>query len=258
MLDCDWSSDVCSSDLVKDVHNYGALDVTGVITKSSNVGVTKLALDMEPEYLWRSFQRFGVGEATETRLRGEVLGVLPHFKRWSRFEQATHSFGYGLSVTAVQLARAYAVLAADGVRRPVTMFKTDQVPAGERVLKASTAQAMQTMMETVVSAKGTALKAAVPGYRVAGKTGTAKKSVGGVYVPGHYQSVFAGMVPASRPRMVMVIMIDEPRGHDYYGGLVAAPVFSRVMSEALRLLNIPPDGEIPVEPRMAGGEVPRR
>ncbi len=244
---------------VKDVHNYGQLDVTGVITKSSNVGVTKLALDMDPGYLWRNFRAFGVGMPTESKLKGEVLGVLPDHKRWSRFDQAVHSFGYGLSMNALQLARAYTVLASDGVRRPVSMFKQNEVPAGERVIKPATAQALRTMMETVVSTQGTAIKASVPGYRVAGKTGTAKKSIHGVYAPGHYQSVFAGMVPASRPRLVMVVMIDEPQGSAYYGGLVAAPVFSRVMSEALRLLNIPPDAEAPTpEPRLAARAVTHR
>lgn len=233
--------------MVRDIHNYGQLNVTSVITKSSNVGVTKLALELAPEYMWRGYQRFGLGEPTDSRLPGEELGRLPHFRRWSRFDQATLSFGYSLSVNALQLARAYAILAGDGIRRPVSLFKLDQPPAGERVLQASTAKAMREMMETVVSAKGTALRAAVPGYRVAGKTGTAKKAEAGGYAARRYQSLFAGLVPVSRPRLVMVVMIDEPGGSVYYGGLVAAPVFARVMSEALRLLNVPPDAELPPE-----------
>lgn len=236
--------------MVRDIHNYGQLTVTSVITKSSNVGVTKLALELTPEYLWRSYKRFGVGEPTDSHLPGEELGRFPHYRRWSRFDQATLSFGYSLSMNALQLARAYAILAGDGIRRPVSLFKLDQPPHGERVLQASTAQAMRDMMETVVSVKGTAQRAAVPGYRVAGKTGTAKKAERGGYAARRYQSLFAGFVPVSRPRFVMVVMIDEPGGSAYYGGLVAAPVFARVMSEALRLLNVPPDGDLPGAPQL--------
>jgi len=230
---------------VKDHRNYGELDVTGVITKSSNVGVSKLALELEPERLWSTFAALGVGRPTESLFPGEVAGQLPHFSGWGQFEQATHAFGYGLSVTVLQLAQAYSVLAADGMHRPVTLLRPDLPPAGERVFKTDTARAVRRMMETVVSAEGTARRAAVAGFRVAGKTGTVKKSVAGGYSKDRYQAVFAGMIPASRPRLVMAVMIDEPRGKEYYGGLVAAPVFSRVMSGAMRMLNVPPDGQLP-------------
>lgn len=241
---------------VKDHRNYGLLDVTGVLTKSSNVGVSKLALELEPEQLWQVFDRLGLGRRTASRFPGEVAGRLPYFSGWGEFEQATHAFGYGLSVTLLQLAQAHGVLAADGVRRPVSLLRLEAAPPGERVFTAETARALRRMMETVVSDRGTASRAAVAGYRVAGKTGTVKKSEAGGYSKDRYQAVFVGMLPATRPRLVMAVMIDEPRGRDYYGGLVAAPVFSRVMTGAMRMLNVPPDGELPESTRMAalGGD----
>lgn len=243
---------------VKDVHNYGGLDVTGVITKSSNIGVSKIAWMMPTEALWDTYRRLGFGQSTGSRFPAESSGVLPHFKGWSRFEHATLSFGYGLSASTLQLAGAYAVLAADGVKRPLSMLKLDQPPAGERVFRPETARAVRAMLETVVSKIGTAKDAAVKGYRVGGKTGTAKKAVGGGYASRKYQSVFAGMLPMSNPRLVMAVMIDEPSGGVYYGGKVAAPVFAAVMTEAVRLLNIPPDQPEETPPvRLAGVETAR-
>jgi cell division protein FtsI (penicillin-binding protein 3) len=226
---------------VRDVRNYGLLSTTRVITKSSNVGVVKLALRMDKAVLWQLYDRLGLGKATASRFPGEVGGRLRHFEEWSTFEHATQAFGYGLSVTSLQLAKAYSVLASDGILRPVTLLKRDRVPAGERVFSEETARRVRAMMETVVSREGTAREAAIEGYRVAGKTGTAKKAVRGGYASKRYQAVFAGMAPASRPRFVMVVMIDEPRGKYYYGGKVAAPVFAKVMQGVLRLYNVPPD-----------------
>ena len=231
---------------VKDVHAYGTLTTTGIITKSSNVGVVKIAMMMERETLWSLYDRLGFGKPTGVQFPGESGGRLRHYKRWSTFEHATQAFGYGFNVTALQLAQGYAVIAADGVKRQVSLLKREKSPAEERVLKATTARQVRAMMETVVSDKGTAKLAAIEGYRVAGKTGTAKKSSGRRgYTAGRYQSVFAGMVPVSNPRLVMVVMIDEPRGKAYYGGLVAAPVFSKVMTEAVRIFNVPPDDPPP-------------
>jgi cell division protein FtsI (penicillin-binding protein 3) len=231
---------------VKDVHAYGTLTTTGIITKSSNVGVVKIAMMMERETLWSLYDRLGFGKPTGVQFPGESGGRLRHYKRWSTFEHATQAFGYGFNVTALQLAQGYAVIAADGVKRQVSLLKREVSPAEERVLKATTARQVRAMMETVVSDKGTAKLAAIEGYRVAGKTGTAKKSSGRRgYTAGRYQSVFAGMVPVSNPRLVMVVMIDEPRGKAYYGGLVAAPVFSKVMTEAVRIFNVPPDDPPP-------------
>ena len=229
------------SNRVKDIHNYGVLDATGVITKSSNVGVVKIAQRMDRAVLWQVYGQLGFGRATNVQFPGERTGFLPHFEGWSRFEHATLAFGYGLNVTTLQLAQAYAVLANDGVRRPVSLRKVDAIPAGERVFSEQTARAVRLMIETVVSDKGTARRAAVPGYRVGGKTGTAKKATGRGYAKGKYQAVFAGMAPITDPRFVMVVMIDEPGGTKYYGGLVAAPTFAKVMQAALRLYNVPPD-----------------
>jgi len=226
---------------VRDIHNYGVLDTTSVITKSSNVGVVKLAMRMDKSVLWQLYDRLGFGHPTRVEFPGEVSGHLRHFKDWRLFEHATLAFGYGLSVTTLQLAKAYSVLATDGVKRPITLLKRREPPPEERVLSADTARKVRAMMETVVSAKGTARLATIDGYRVAGKTGTAKKAVRGGYASRRYQAVFAGMAPASQPRFVMVVMVDEPRGKDYYGGKVAAPVFAAVMAGALRLFNVPPD-----------------
>lgn len=231
--------------LVKDHRNYGMLDVAGVLRKSSNVGVTKIVLTLQPEVMWNFYTKLGIGEATEANFPGEASGYLPHFSDWSEFEQATHSFGYGLSVNTLQLARAYATLANGGVRLPVSLLKLQQPPAeGVRVMRQSTARTVMDMLETVVSKEGTAPQAAISGYRVAGKTGTAKKSVAGGYADDKYLSLFVGMAPASNPRLVAAVTIDEPGGDEYYGGLVAAPVFSKVMGDTLRILNIPPDGQL--------------
>jgi cell division protein FtsI (penicillin-binding protein 3) len=161
--------------------------------------------------------------------------------RWRDIELATLAFGYGMSVTPLQLAEAYSVIANDGLLRPVSFLYQDKVPEGERVMSARVAREVRTMMEEVLGPEGTAPLARVAGYRVAGKTGTVKKSIAGGYADDRYQALFAGMAPASQPRLVMVVVIDEPSRQDYYGGVVAAPVFSRVMTGALRLMNIPPD-----------------
>lgn len=226
---------------VRDVHNYGAMDVTKVVTKSSNVGVVKIAQKMDKATLWTLYDALGFGRPTGVGFPGERSGHLSSYKRWSNFEHATLAFGYGLNVTTLQLAQAYTVLASDGTRRPLTLFKRDSIPPGERVLSEDTVRKVRLMMETVVSDQGTARRAKIPGYKVAGKTGTAKKATGRGYAAGKYQAVFAGMAPATQPRFVMVVMIDEPRGSAYYGGLVAAPMFAKVMETALRLYNVPPD-----------------
>lgn len=232
--------------VVRDVHSYGTLDVTGIITKSSNVGAVKLAQMMDYKGLWGLYDQLGFGHKTGVEFPAETRGTLRPYKTWRPFEHATMAFGYGLSVTALQLAQAYSVLAADGVKRPVTLIKREEVPPGTQVLSAQTAKSVRTMLETVVAPGGTAQRAAVPGYRVGGKTGTAKKANGKRgYTTGRYQSVFAGMAPAGHPRLVMVVMIDEPRGKSYYGGIVAAPVFAKVMEGALRLFNVPPDDRQP-------------
>lgn len=231
---------------VRDVRNYGQLDATSVITKSSNVGIVKIAQQMDRALLWQLYDRVGFGQDRptadhEVQVPGASSGFLPHFERWSDFEHATLAFGYGLNVTTVQLATAYSILASDGLFRPATVLRRERPPEVRRVFSSQTAQSVRAMMETVVSAEGTAKRAAVRGYRVAGKTGTAKKAGPDGYKAGCYQAVFAGLSPVSAPRFVMVVMIDEPGGKQYYGGLVAAPVFATVMEMALRLYNVAPD-----------------
>ncbi len=231
--------------LVRDVHNYGVIDVTHVISKSSNVGTSKIALSMPAERLWQLYKNIGFGSPTGVGLIGEQSGVLHHFSRWGgEIGHANHSFGYGLSISMLQLAQAYAVLAADGIRRPLTILKRDQLldPSEERrVLSARAVRQVRAMLEQAVTKEGTGVKASVPGYQVAGKTGTVHKIVNGRYASNRYFSLFAGMVPASNPRLVMVIIIDEPKGGAYYGGAVAAPVFGKTMGGVLRILNITPD-----------------
>jgi cell division protein FtsI (penicillin-binding protein 3) len=226
---------------IRDLKNYGKLDVTHVITKSSNVGASKIALSMEAERMWSMFNRLGFGSVTASGFPGESAGLLSHFSRWHDIEQATLSFGYGLSVTPLQLAHAYSILAADGISRPVSFIRQDKPVAGEQVLPAKVVRQVREMMKTVVSNEGTGMQASVHGYQVAGKTGTIHKSAAGGYANDRYIAVFAGMAPASDPRLVLVVMVNDPAGEQYYGGQVAAPVFSRVMSGALRLMDVTPD-----------------
>jgi len=226
---------------VRDTHDYGQLDVTGVIRKSSNVGISKIALSLPAEDIWQQLSAAGFGVQTYSAFPGEASGLLPYYEGWNAIETATLSFGYGISVTPLQLAQAYAVLAADGIKRPVGFLKQDGAVEGQRVMPAQVARRVRDMLEQVTGPDGTAQAAQVAGYRVAGKTGTVRKSEAGGYSDSKYLAVFAGMVPASDPRFVMVVMVDEPRGGKYYGGLVAAPVFSTVMSGVLRLLAVPPD-----------------
>ena len=226
---------------VRDVHDYGLLDVAGVIKKSSNVGISKIALSLPRERIWSTLSALGFGVPSASGFPGEASGLLTSPGGWNDIETATLAFGYGISVTPLQLAKAYAVLAAGGIRRPVTLLRQDQPPAGKRVVTARVAQQLIAMLEAVTNPGGTALQARVAGYRVAGKTGTVRKSEAGGYADDKYLAVFAGMAPASKPRLVMVVMVNEPGNGKYYGGQVAAPVFSRVMSGALRLMAVPPD-----------------
>lgn len=225
---------------IRDIHNYGALDVTGVIEKSSNVGSTKIALSMDAEVLWKVFDDVGIGHPSRAEMPGETRGWLAAPKHWREIEQATLAFGYGMSVNALQLARAYATIASGGVRYPLTILRRNGVPAGERVLSQATADAVSMMLERVVQT-GTAKTARVEGYRVGGKTGTVHKNVAGGYAEDQYRSLFAGYLPVSKPQIAAVVMIDGPSAGQHYGGLVAAPVFAAVMRDAVRILNLPAD-----------------
>ena len=228
--------------LIKDMRNYGKINLGEIILKSSNVGVSKVALSMDQEQQLGMYTKLGFGTDTSSGFPGERGGNL-RMDNVSEFERATMSFGYSMSVTPLQLARAYSALAADGVIHPVSFFMLDEKEKvkSEQVMSKKTARQVRKMMERVVSEEGTASKAQIANYRVAGKTGTVHKYISGGYAEDRYLSIFAGMAPASDPKLVMVVILDEPRNGKYFGGQVAGPVFSKVMSGALRLLDIPPD-----------------
>ncbi len=226
---------------IRDPRDYGVIDLATVIKKSSNIGASKIALSLEPLDFWSILTKVGFGQATGSGFPGEVSGYLNPYNNWSEVEQATMSFGYGISTTALQLAQAYMPFATDGMMLPVSFLKVTEPVKASRVFSASVARQVRTMLETVVQKGGTGSRAFVEGYRVAGKTGTVKKTVVGGYSEDRYLSLFAGMAPASNPRLIAVVIIDEPKGDQYYGGLVAAPVFANVMAGALRLLDVPPD-----------------
>ncbi|MGR9086358.1 MAG: peptidoglycan D,D-transpeptidase FtsI family protein [Gammaproteobacteria bacterium] len=228
---------------VRDVHNYGALDLMHVLKKSSNIAVSQMALKMPPKYFWGVYRQLGFGTSADTGFPNEASGTLLDYRQWKDINRATLSYGYGLSASALQLARAYTALADDGVLHSVSILKRDDDPAPRRVFSAKTASNVRTMMESVIMKDGTAYEARVDGYTVAGKTGTVKKAGPGGYSSNKYFAVFAGMAPAREPRLIITIMIDEPSAGQYYGGLVSAPVFSKVMTGALRILGVAPDRE---------------
>jgi len=229
------------SKVIEDEHNLGTIDLTTLLARSSNVGATKVAMSLPPETLYNVLSGFGLGRLTGSGFPGESSGLLSHFSNWRPISQATLAYGYGLSVTPLQLAQAYAVIAADGLQRPISLLRLKQAPIARRVIKAQTAGAVLSMLEAVVGAGGTGRQAVVAGYRVAGKTGTVKKFVPGGYSEDRYLALFSGIAPVTRPRLAIVVVIDDPSVGDYYGGEVAAPVFSNVVEGALRILAIPPD-----------------
>ncbi|NQD37008.1 peptidoglycan glycosyltransferase FtsI [Permianibacter sp. IMCC34836] len=225
---------------VRDTSNHGVLDVTGVIKKSSNIGVTQMALSLSKEQFLGTYERFGLGQPLNTGFPGETAGRLNLDKRWSKFELATASYGYGLTASPLQIASAYATLASGGIKRPVSMLKVKGGVIGERVADEHVTQEVLAMMREVITDGGTGKRAKVGGYCVSGKTGTVHKAVAGGYSDDYF-SVFAGIAPCENPRLVMVVVVDEPSGDKYYGGDIAAPVFSAVMDQALRLINVAPD-----------------
>jgi cell division protein FtsI (penicillin-binding protein 3) len=226
---------------IHDAHPEGNLTVAQVLQKSSNVGAARLALGLPRESLWKVLSGAGFGSAPKLGFPGEGAGRLRAYQHWRPIEQATLSYGHGISVSLLQLARAYTLFATEGELQPLTLLRRDEPVQGQRVISARTAHAVRTMLESVVKAGGTAPRAQIMGYRVAGKTGTAHKLDGRLYAPDRYVSSFVGLAPASDPRLLVAVMIDEPDNGQYYGGVVAAPVFSRVMAEALRMLSIAPD-----------------
>jgi cell division protein FtsI (penicillin-binding protein 3) len=226
---------------IEDSRNLGRVSLTTILARSSNVGVTKLAMSLQPDQLWQTMTRFGLGSLTSSSFPGESAGLLTHYSHWKPISQATLAYGYGISVTPLQLAQAYAALGNGGRIFPASLVALEQPNDGEQVITPETANAVRQMLEEVVRPGGTGMKAAVTGYRIAGKTGTAWKFAAGGYSEDKYISIFAGLAPASDPRLAAVVVIDEPAGALYYGSDVAAPVFADVMSEALRLLAVPPD-----------------
>ncbi len=229
---------------IRDARDYGTIDLTTIIKKSSNVGAGKIALALDREQMWQVLDRFGFGLVSGTGFPGERTGNLQPFQLWQSVRQATIGYGYGISVTALQLTRAYGALAADGRLSQLSLLANTK-PVSRRVVKREVARQVVAMIEQVTERGGTAMSARVDGYRIGGKTGTVRKLDAGGYNEEQYLGLFAGIAPVSNPRLVMVTIIDQPESGDYYGGVVAAPVFAKVMTGALRLLNIPPDG---VEP----------
>ena len=239
---------------IRDTHAYGVLSVAQVIQKSSNVGVVKMAMQMQPREMWELYSQAGFGQKPQLQFPGAVTGRLRPYKTWRPIEQATMSYGYGLSASLFQLARAYTVFARDGELIPASMLKQGLPQAGYRVLKPETAQAVRAMLRLAAGPGGTAPKAQTIGYSVGGKTGTAYKQEGKEYATNKYRAWFVGMAPIDKPRIVVAVMVDEPNNGVYYGGDVAAPVFSQVVQQTLRMLGVAPD--LDVKPQIVTTAVP--
>ena len=229
---------------ISDINNYGTLSISDVIRKSSNVGSTKVALSLGPERIWKLHNNIGFGSPTMSGYPGEVTGTLTDFAGWSEIDLATVSYGYGISVTTMQLAQAYSVIATGGLLYPISFQKVSVLPEPRRVMPEMVAFEVNGMMRSVIGTGGSGRRAAVEGYHIAGKTGTVHKTSDSGYEEDRYVSLFAGFAPATEPRLVLVVVIDDPGAGQYFGGQVAAPVFSNVMHGALRILNIPPDNLI--------------
>jgi cell division protein FtsI (penicillin-binding protein 3) len=244
MIDTSGGHYAIGNRIIHDAHPEGLLSVAQVIQKSSNVGSAKVALALTPQKLWAILSEVGFGSQTNVGFPGEATGRLRAYQTWKPIEQATMSYGHGISVSLLQLARAYSVFATDGELIPLTLVRREQPVAGKSVISARTALSVRKMLEMVTQPGGTAIRAQVAGYRVAGKTGTAHKVMGATYAHDRYISSFVGFAPASRPKIVIAVMLDEPRGQSYFGGEVAAPVFSAVMAGALRLLGVEPDAPL--------------
>jgi cell division protein FtsI (penicillin-binding protein 3) len=226
---------------IGDAHPHGLLSVSEVIQKSSNVGTVKIAMQMQPRDMWTMFSQVGLGQKPQLPFPGAVSGKLKAYKTWKPIEQATMSYGYGLSTSLFQLAHAYSVFGRDGELVPVTMLKSTQPTGGVRVMEAGHASAVRNMLHMVTGPGGTAPKAQTMGYSVGGKTGTAHKVEGRGYADKKYRGFFVGLAPIDQPRIVVAVMIDEPSNGKYFGGDVAAPVFSETVQQTLRLLGIQPD-----------------
>jgi len=228
---------------IGDSHAHGPLTVAQIIEKSSNIGTAKIALQMPPQEMWEMFTSVGLGQQPKFGFPGAVAGRVRPYKSWRPIEQATMSYGHGISVSLIQLAHAYTIFARNGDLIPLSFQKVNDMPIGHRVISENTALQMRRMLETVVAPGGTAPQAQVPGYRVGGKTGTAYKIEGGKYVK-KYVSSFVGIAPMSDPRLIIAVMLDEPSAGSHFGGTVAGPVFANVTANALRALNVAPDSSV--------------
>nr|WP_297459313.1 penicillin-binding transpeptidase domain-containing protein [uncultured Halomonas sp.] len=226
---------------ISDFRNYGKLTMAGILLHSSNVGMSRVALQLENDAIWNRYHELGLGQSPGTGFPGEASGSLPTPYNWSESKRATMAYGYGVAVSALQLASAYTAIANDGKRLPASLLKLREPPEGDRVMSERIADNLLLMLEEIVQPGAGGSRAAVPGYRIAGKTGTVRKVTSEGYQTSAYRSMFAGIAPVSDPRIVTVVMIDHPKGQEYYGGLVSAPVFGRVVGKALRLLDVLPD-----------------
>ncbi len=241
---------------IHDAHHFGDMTVAQVIQRSSNVGAARIALGLRPEAMWSMFDSVGFGSVPRLGFPGEASGKLRAYRTWRPIEQATMAYGHGISVSLLQLARAYTIFARDGELMPLSLVRVDAAPVGKQVISAATAHKLRDMLELAVQPGGTAPRARVMGYRVSGKTGTAHKEENGGYAKNKYVASFVGLAPASAPRLVIAVMLDEPSAGEYYGGVVAAPVFAAVMEGALRMLGVPPDAPLqPLELPPAGSEI---
>ncbi|MBI5448233.1 MAG: penicillin-binding protein 2 [Gammaproteobacteria bacterium] len=229
---------------VKDVHNKGLLNLTDILKYSSNVGITKIALSLPPNSLWNLLHNLGFGQLTDLQLPGERTGSLENHFIWHPFTLATLSFGYGMDSTALQLAQAYNVIASGGVKRPLSLFRTDTPPPGKRIIDPRSAQALITMMEAVVDKTGTAPLAKVPGYTTSGKTSTARCVGKAGYLKHNYNSSFVGIIPAEQPRLLIAVVLYNLSGTPYYGGYTAGPIFADIAGQTLHLLAVPPTQEM--------------
>ncbi|MEM7304305.1 MAG: penicillin-binding protein 2 [Pseudomonadota bacterium] len=226
---------------VSDYKNYGVVDMQTLLAKSSNVGAVKVALKLDEEVVWKQYQAVGFGSLTGSGFPGEREGKLDSYTVWSKTQRATMAYGYGMSTTALQLARAYSVIANDGILLPVSFVAHHEAVSSQRIMSPQIANTLKNMLRAVVSPEGTGRQAMMQSYSAAGKSGTSKKSEGGEYAEAKYISLFAGMAPADQPEIVVVAVIDEPTRHGYYGGAVAGPLFAKVSEGSLRLMNVPPD-----------------
>jgi cell division protein FtsI (penicillin-binding protein 3) len=229
---------------ITDTHQYQVLTVSEIVQKSSNIGTVKMAMQLQPQEMWEMFQAIGLGQAPNLGFPGAVAGRLRPYKNWVPIEQATMSYGYGLSASLFQMARAYSIFARDGELVPATIYKTNNIPKGTQVISAKTAIQMREMLELVTQTGGTATNAQTMGYRVGGKTGTAHKVEGKGYATNKYRGFFVGMAPMSAPRIVVAVMVDEPSTGGYYGGVVAAPAFANIVAGTLRTMNVLPDAAV--------------